>query len=156
MEQNAITGMSIDENCIMVTIINLPYSTKIISEIFTNLAEKKINIDMISQTPPHLDKTNISFTAPNKNLIEISNILEEITNDFETSNYNINSNLIKLSVVGIGMISTPGIAASIFNLLSINNIEFYQVTTSEISISYTINKKDKNEAITLITDKFNL
>lgn len=156
MEKNAVTGMSIDNNCIMVTITDLPYATKNISNIFNTLANKSINIDMISQTAPHLGKTNISFTAPKEEYNVISSTINNLISDFNAADYEINKELIKLSVVGIGMVSAPGVAAKIFDILAQNNIKFYQVTTSEISISYTIEKQDKNKAIKIIANEFDL
>jgi aspartate kinase len=156
MEKNAVTGMSIDENCIMVNITDIPFSTDNIAKIFNALAKENINIDMISQTAPHNGLINIAFTGTRDEADHMERIISELINDMPGVEYEIDTTLIKLSVVGIGMVSSPGVAASIFDILSTNKIPFYQVTTSEISISYTINEEDKDKAVRLIAYKFDL
>lgn len=156
MEKNAVTGMSIDENCIMVNITDIPFSTDNIAKIFNALAKENINIDMISQTAPHNGLINIAFTGTRDEADHMERIISELINDMPGVDYEIDTTLIKLSVVGIGMVSSPGVAASIFDILSTNKIPFYQVTTSEISISYTINEEDKDKAVRLIAYKFDL
>lgn len=74
-------------------------------------------------------------------------------NDLEITS---NDQITKLSVVGIGMVSHSGVAASIFNLFAKNNIRYYQVTTSEISISYSIHQADVSLAVKVISDYFKL
>ncbi len=99
---------------------------------------------------------NISFSSYESEKHKIKDIIEDLKTDMPTIDYIIDDSIIKLSVVGIGMVSQSGVAANLFNILSNNNIEFYQVTTSEISISYTINSYDKERVVELISERFNL
>lgn len=156
MEEKVIMGLSVSDDDIMITINGIPYSSKAVSGLFEKLAEKDVNIDMISQTAPYDNFINISFTA-NKgdlNVIkEVIEIFEEETGGIVTE---IDEEVTKLSVVGNGMRSHSGVAAKMFKILAENDIEFKQITTSEIRISYTINPKDKIKAVHAIAKVFNL
>lgn len=156
MEEKAITGLTVSDNDLMVTINNIPYSAKNISLIFEKLAENDINIDMISQTAPLDGYVNLSFTAPKFDKKVIENILREIRNYLKTIEIQLETNITKISVIGVGMRNQSGVAAKIFKLFADNNINFKQVTTSEIRISYTIDTINKEKAIIVIANEFNL
>lgn len=155
MESNLITGLSIDDDCLMVTVNMLPYNTGKVADLFTTLANKNIIVDMISITAPYKDHVNVSFTSKHDDLEEIVEVTNSLGDNTEIIT-EINSQLIKLSVVGVGMVTNSGVAARMFQLFSDNGIPYQQVTTSEISISYTINKSDKDKAILVIANEFDL
>ncbi|BEP27979.1 aspartate kinase [Helicovermis profundi] len=156
MERKLITGMTIDEDCLMVSLNLVPFEGKNISNIFSKLANENIYIDMISQTAPYNGFVNVSFTTREDEKFKVRQIISNLLEEFPTIDYIMESSVVKLSVVGIGMISQSGVASALFETLSNNNIEFYQVTTSEISISYTINEYDKEKVIKLFAKKFSL
>ncbi len=156
MEKKVVTGMTVTENCLMVSLSMVPFKSKYISRIFASLAKNNIMVDMISQTAPHKNTVNVSFTALEEDRGDIERILGDIRSESKGIELYTDDSLIKLSVVGIGMISQSGVAARLFDLLSENEIDFMQVTTSEISISYTIHKEDEEKAINLIADEFGL
>jgi aspartate kinase len=111
---------------------------------------------MISIAAPYHDHVTVSFTALKEDLVEIQEVINHLQNDFENIDITTNDQIVKLSVVGIGMVSHSGVAANIFRLFAEGNIRYYQVTTSEISISYTILNEDVNEAIQLISNAYHL
>lgn len=156
MEKKAVTGLSIDENVLMVTVNTIPYRTKHIAKLFSELAKEHINIDMISQTAPHNSFVNISFTAPNADRIRVIEVLNRFSDEFPSMEYGFDDKVVKLSVVGLGMVSQTGVAAKLFELFSEMDVDFYQVTTSEISISYTIAKKDRDQMVAAIATAFDL
>jgi aspartate kinase len=156
MESKAVTGIAIEDECLMVSLNLVPYGPSNIAKIFERIASENINIDMISQTAPYDSFVNISFSSYESEKHKIKDIIEDLKTDMPTIDYIIDDSIVKLSVVGIGMVSQSGVAANLFNILSSNNIEFYQVTTSEISISYTINSYDKERVVELISERFNL
>lgn len=156
MENKVVTGMSLDEDCLMISLNNVPYEGKNISSIFARLAKEDIYVDMISQTAPFNSFVNISFTGKEEDKHKVKAVVESFIEEYPTIDYTIDSSVVKLSVVGIGMISHSGVAASLFEILSDNDIDFFQVTTSEISISYTINGYDKENAVKLFAEKFDL
>lgn len=156
MESKVVTGLAIEDSCLMVSLNLVPYGPSNIAKIFERLASDDINIDMISQTAPYDSFVNISFSSYESEKHKIKAIIEDLKTDMPTIDYIIDDSVIKLSVVGIGMVSQSGVASTLFSILSANDIEFYQVTTSEISISYTINSYDKDRVVTLISEKFGL
>ena len=156
MESTALTGISIDDNCLMASVKNLIFNPNNIAELFTSIASKNLLIDMISIAAPYNDHITISFTALKENENEIKNIISKMKSDHPNIEITTNSSIVKLSVVGIGMVSHAGIAANIFRIFAENNISYYQVTTSEISISYTISKENVNKAIELISKEYRL
>jgi aspartate kinase len=155
MEERAVTGLSVNDDDIMITIGNFPYNPKLISDVFMKLANEEINVDMISQTAPQNNNISISFTAPASDLHLVENIMEEYSEKY-TLEVGIDTNITKISVVGIGMRSQSGVAASIFKVFSDNDIQYKQVTTSEIRITFTIDRINKSKAVTLLAEQFNL
>lgn len=156
MESKVITGLSVSDDDIMITINHVPNAIGNISMIFEKLASNDINIDMISQTAPSHGHINISFTVPKNDKFLVDNVLEDIRNKLTKIEVDVEQDITKLSVVGIGMKSQSGVAAKMFKIFADNQIEFKQVTTSEIRISYTINTNDKEKAVVAVAKEFNL
>jgi len=156
MEKKVVTGMTIEENCLMVSVSMVPFKSKNISRIFAKLAESNILVDMISQTAPNDNFVSVSFTTLKDDQEKLKSVLGELSSEIPGIKVYTDDSLVKLSVVGIGMISQSGVAATLFDLLADHDIDFLQVTTSEISISYTIHKSDMNKAVTLIAEAFDL
>jgi len=156
MEKKVVTGMTIEENCLMISISMVPFESKNISRIFAKLAENNILVDMISQTAPHDHFVSVSFTTLRDDKEAVHRVLSELSTEIEGIQVYMDESLVKLSVVGIGMISQSGVAATLFDILADNEIDFLQVTTSEISISYTIHKTDMDKAVHVIAESFDL
>lgn len=156
MEKTVITGLAVDNNDAMITINNLPYTIEAISEIFNSLAEKDINIDMISQTTPVNNLINVSFTLPKNDLNTGLDTLKELKKTIGPFTIVTDTDITKLSVVGIGMRTQSGVAARMFSVLAENNISIKIITTSEIRITCAISPKDQNKAVTAIAKEFNL
>lgn len=156
MESTALTGISIDENCLMASVKNLIFNPNNIAQLFTSIASKNLLIDMISIAAPYNDHVTVSFTALKEDENEIKSVISKMKSDHPNIEITTNSSIVKLSVVGIGMVSHSGIAANIFRLFAENDIHYYQVTTSEISISYTISEENVNKAIKLISQAYSL
>ncbi len=156
MEKSSITGLAVDNQQAMITLNGVPHNIKVISDIFGQIAKYGINIDMISQTTPINKLVNISFTIPKLDLMTIMQIMENYKNDIFTFSYETFENISKLSVVGIGMKSQPGVAAKMFEILAENDISVHIITTSEIKISYVISPDKQQTAIEAIAKEFNL
>ncbi|MBC3798301.1 aspartate kinase [Acetobacterium tundrae] len=156
MEGQSITGLAIDNDETMITIRNIPFDLNITSHFFSQLANKSINIDMISQSAPIDGFINISFTAPTSDLEDAKIILSAFEEKHPGIRILINENVSKLSVVGVGMRSQSGVAAKFFQLLSDNDIQMLMITTSEIRISCIIKSKDRELAVTETAKAFDL
>lgn len=154
MEKKVITGLSASDDILMVTVNNMLFRAENIAAIFEKLANENINIDMISQTAPLNGRVNVSFTASKEDFYAIERVMNGIKNN--EVGVVIEDNISKISVVGIGMMNQSGVTGKLFRLLADNEIEFRQVTTSEISISYTINREDKERMVKLLADELNL
>jgi aspartate kinase len=156
MENTAITGLAVNNDEAIITLNGVPHDIKVIAEIFQSIANKEINIDMISQTFPVNKLVSISFTLPKSDLYQASQILDGFKKKIFTFSYETCDNISKLSVVGLGMNSQSGVAAKVFNLLAENDIPVSIVTTSEIKISYVIRPEDQTKAIEAIAREFDL
>ena len=156
MSDNPVTSINITYNVALVTVDNLPNNTKLISDIFNVIAQKKINIDMISQVPPFRGTISISFSLPSDDLVNALSALNRFKKDVRDLRIEIDANNTKLQVYGEGMKNIPGVAAKIFTLLADEGVEIKMVTTSEIDISYLIYEKDVDKAIQAIKREYGL
>ncbi len=156
MEKSSITGLAVDNQQAMITLNGVPHNIRIISDIFGQVAKNDVNIDMISQTTPINNLVNISFTIPRVDLLTTTQIMDNYKKDIFTFSYETFNNISKLSVVGIGMKSQPGVAAKMFEILAENDISVHIITTSEIKISYVIDPNKQQVAIEAIAKEFNL
>lgn len=153
MEGNIVTGLSVCDDILMVTVSHILYNLDHVATLFEKLAIENVNVDMISQTAPVDGYINVSFTAPKDDLFIIEKVMGDLEGKVEIS---IEDEITKISVVGIGMRNQSGVSGRLFRILADNEISFRQVTTSEISISYTIDKKDKEKAVRALSNELNL
>ncbi len=156
MEDRVITGLSINDNTLMAGIRNIPNNPQDVALIFEELGRQHVNVDMISQSLLGKEVLDLSFTCPRTEEDLFDNAIDVIREKLPNINVSKRDNLIKISLVGIGMMSHSGVAATVFSIFSKENIKFYQVTTSEISISYTIDAENKEKAVNAIGAEFNL
>lgn len=156
VEERSITGLSVLDNIMMVTISHLPETSIPTADIFTKLAEEEINVDMISQTPMPDGSVTLSFTASAEDRKLMESVLHQVVDELPGAELTTTTEILKVSVVGSGMRTQSGVAARIFTLFAQNGITFKQVSTSEISISYTMEKEHKEKAVALIADAFSL
>lgn len=156
MEHKVITGLTVSDDVLMETINKVPYSSENISDIFSRLASQEVNIDMISQTSSSDGYVNISFTTSKEDESTVDAVMKEFAKKVPGVELKKDTDITKISVVGMGMRNESGVASKIFKLFSDNSINFKQVTTSEISISYIINSSDKEKAVNIICETFKL
>ncbi|HBC97538.1 MAG TPA: aspartate kinase, partial [Clostridium sp.] len=153
LESKPVTGLATSDEDIAITVKDIKNDINIISNLFESVAEKKINVDMISQTAPINGKVNVSFTIPKDDMKECLNILKSY---FDNNQIDIDEDITKFSIVGIGMKTTSGVVAKMFKLFRENNIAVKMITTSEIRITCAIKQEDKMKTISVIAEKFNL
>ncbi|MEF2889225.1 MAG: aspartate kinase [Turicibacter sanguinis] len=156
MEENVITGLSISDDVLMVTISNLEFKVENIAIVFEKLAEANINVDMISQTGPINGIVNLSFTASTDDYDVIKEVMQQLKKQYQEIDIELEDDITKVSVIGVGMLNQSGVTEKIFRILVNHHISFRQVTTSEISISYTINKKDKATTVAVLAGELGL
>lgn len=132
MESKPVTGLATSDEDVAITVQNISNDINVLSNLFEDVASKRINIDMISQTAPVNGTVNISFTIPKDDLNECLDIVSIYS---EEKNIIIDEDITKFSIVGIGMKTTSGVAAKMFKLFSKNDILVKMITTSEIRIT---------------------
>lgn len=153
MESKPVTGLATSDEDVAITVQNISNDINVLSNLFEDVASKRINIDMISQTAPVNGTVNISFTIPKDDLKECLDIVSLYS---EGKNIIIDEDITKFSIVGIGMKTTSGVAAKMFKLFSRNDILVKMITTSEIRITCAIRQEDKLKAINIMASEFEL
>ena len=129
----------------------------IAAKIFSSLSENNINVDMIVQNISERSKTtDITFTIPKDDLSNAEKIMDLIKDDVPYESLLIDSNIAKISIIGVGMRSNAGVAAKMFRTLSDEGINIKVIATSEIKISVLIDRKYMELAVQSLHDAFDL
>ena len=154
MEEMLISGIAKDNEVARVSIIGVPDRPGLAFKIFTKLAAKEINVDIILQSIGRNNTKDISFTIPESQLDETMEILRTYVETIGAADAVYDGNVSKVSVVGAGMATHPGVAAQMFEALFDANINIQMISTSEIKISVLIARDDADQAVTAIHKKF--
>ncbi|MGM0420281.1 MAG: aspartate kinase [Bacillota bacterium] len=156
LEASLVTGLAVNQEDIQITLRGLPAESKVLAAIFSSLASAEINVDMISQLLDKSGQMNLSFTIPGDEIESARNVVDNNKNKWELSDWWIRSEVVKISVVGPGMRTQPGVAARVFNLLAGEDIPILMVTTSEIKISWLVPAGYEKKATRIIGQDFGL
>ncbi|MBM7691993.1 aspartate kinase [Peribacillus deserti] len=154
MEQNLIVrGIAFEESITRISIFGLK---KGISSIFTALAESHVNVDIIIQSMTQEHETSLSFSVKTEDVKEALEVLNSHKESILFETIETESNLAKVSIVGSGMVSNPGVAAEMFEVLSQREISIKMVSTSEIKVSTVVSQDKMLEAVNALHEAFNL
>lgn len=145
MEQAIISGIAHDRSEAKLTVNGVPDRPGVAAAIFGQLAASGVNVDMIVQNVSHDGTTDISFTVPRANVVEAERISKEVADEVGARSVDIDTEIGKVSLVGAGMKSHPGVAARTFRALSDAGINIEMISTSTIRISCVV-KADQVEA----------
>jgi aspartate kinase len=156
LEGVLISGIALDAEEAKVTLDRVPDRPGVAATVFKAIAAEGINIDMIVQNVSHGGETDLSFTAPRDDLPKLRGLLERITADIGTDRFTIDDDIAKLSLVGAGMKSHPGVAADMFDALAGEGINIEMISTSPIRISCVIRRADGERALRTIHTRFGL
>jgi aspartate kinase len=156
MEGVVVRGIASNKKEAKITVCNVPDRPGIAAKIFGELSKGGINIDMIVQNVSHTRQTDISFTVQKADLKKALRLTKSVAKKIKAGEVLADRNIARVSVVGVGMKSHPGVAAKMFKALAENRINIEMISTSEISISCIIKKKFTNLAIKALHKKFNL
>ncbi len=154
MEEVLVSGIALDKNQARVTLRQVVDRPGIAAEIFSKLAEKQINVDMIIQNASTDGTTNLGFTIPESELERAREVIAPFGKDFGSVDYN--ENICKVSIVGVGMKSHSGVAAKAFSVMAENNINIEMISTSEIKVSMIIDQKYGELAVRTLHDTYEL
>ena len=152
MENVLVSGIALDKNQVAVTVRGVEDRPGIAAEIFETLSNEDIVVDMIVQNVGQDSKANISFTVPQNELERVKVIMAKFAQAIVTYD----SEVSKVSVVGVGMKSHSGIAAKAFTTLAKENINILMISTSEIKISILINEKYGELAVRALHEAYEL
>lgn len=156
MEEPIISGVTTNPNCAKITICGIPDRPGTAAEIFQALADASINVDIIVQSQSPDKKANISFTVDKVDLSASLASVEKTKETLGAERILSDENIAKVSIVGVGMRSHPGVAAKMFKLLSEKKINIDMISTSEIKISCIIEKNKMEEAARALHTGFEL
>jgi len=156
MEDVVVSGIAFDKNESKVSITDVPDKPGIAAKIFGALARANINVDMIIQSAAQEKYNDISFTVPKGDLKNAVGLLKNLSSKLGGGSVIFDDNVAKVSVVGIGMKSHPGVAARMFSALAGEGINIEMISTSEIKISCVISSASTERAVKLLHKKFGL
>lgn len=154
LEKMLIRGVTKDTDVARVAVIKLPDVPGIAFKMFSKLAQKDINVDIILQSVGRDGTKDISFTVQRLHGEEAKEILLETFAEIEDDDIFVDDHVAKISVVGAGMESHPGAASDMFEALYSANINIHMIATSEIKISVLIDEEDADKAVRAVYDKF--
>jgi aspartate kinase, monofunctional class len=154
MEKMLISGIAKDEDVARVSIIGVPDRPGLAFKIFSKLSAKNINIDIILQSVGRNGTKDISFTMNQANLKETIDILNPYVELIGATSVVYDDNVAKVSIVGAGMETHPGVAAEMFEALYEANINIQMIATSEIKVSVLVDRADADKGVTAVHNKF--
>ena len=156
VERMLISGVALDTEAVRIAVIGLKDVPGMAFKLFDVLAKKHINVDVILQSIGRAGTKDISFTVDGKDLDDAIATLEENKARLGYQELHSERNIAKLSIVGAGMMSNPGVAAKMFESLYNEGVNINMISTSEIRVTVLINEKDGVRAMNAVHDAFNL
>ena len=154
VERMLISGVAKDDNIARISIIGVPDKPGLAFKIFSKLSSKGTNVDIILQSIGRNGTKDISFTVEKDRMEDTIELLKEYTEKLGASSLVADDNVSKVSIVGAGMESHPGVAAEMFEALFSRNVNIQMISTSEIKISVLVHKSDSDRAVEAIHQKF--
>ncbi len=156
MEQAIISGIAHDTSEAKVTIVGVPDRPGVAARVFRPLADEGVNVDMIVQNASSDGRTDIFFTLPKEDLPRAKALLELIRNEVGAEGVETDPNIAKVSLVGAGMKTHPGVAADMFDALADAGINIEIISTSSIRVSCVVRATEVDDAVKAIHDRFEL
>ena len=151
-----ITGISFTKNDSKITLVGVVDKPGVAASIFEPLSKNSINVDMVVQNISSDGKeTDLTFTVKNEDILKTEKLLKK-NNKLKFKSILIKKNVSKVSIIGVGMITTPGVTYRMFKVLAKNKINIQVISTSEIKISVLINKKFVKKALIALHKEFKL
>lgn len=155
LEQPVVTGIASDSHQMKFTLSGIPSDTGFFRNIFIVLAQKEINIDMLTIVDIG-EKAHINFTVTAGDSDTVKDTIRKVLEGIQGWTLSENENVTKISLIGVGMESSPGVAARVFSALKKYEIKILGTTTSEIKIAVLVDTSDLDRTITALAEEFNL
>ena len=156
MEQAIISGVTHDTSEAKITIEQVPDRPGIAASVFRTLADAGVNVDMIVQNVSTAGHTDISFTLPRADLGIAATAMDKIIVETEAAGYRTDEQIGRVSLIGAGMKTNPGVAAKMFETLANEAINIEMISTSTIRISCVVHEDDVERAVRTLHTAFEL
>lgn len=157
MEKDVIiTGIAHDKDVVKLAVFGVPDAPGTAAKLFSELAENNINIQMIFQSAEEQGINDIAFTVNSDDAVLALEILKKFKTQVDAKGVIMKDEMARVSIVGAGMITHPGVAARMFDILAINGINLEMISTSEINVSVIIKKEKCDQAVKLLAKEFKL
>lgn len=156
MEAVSVSAVTYDKNQAKITVLKVPDKPGIAAKLFTPLSDANINVDMIVQNVSSEGNTDLTFTVEKTDLKRALGIISKIVKEINAGGVNSDSDISKVSIVGLGMRSHAGVATKMFQTLASEGINIEMISTSEIKISCVIKSKYTELAVRVLHDAFGL
>lgn len=156
MEREIISGVTYDRDQVKITVVGVPDQPGVAADLFTPLSDKNIFVDMIIQNASLEGYTDLTFTVSKKDLKDAQKIVESTAKKVGAKKVEIDDQVAKISVIGVGMASHSGVAAKMFKTLAAEGVNIMMISTSEIKISCIIQRKYMELAVSVLHEAFNL
>jgi aspartate kinase len=156
MEAAIISGVTHDTSEAKVTISQVPDRPGIAARVFRALADEAVNVDMIVQNTSSGGTTDISFTLPKDDLTRAARVIEGLVPEIGAAAFDQDSDIARVSLIGAGMKTHPGVAATMFEVLAKESVNIEMISTSSIRISCVVRSGDVERAVRALHDVFGL
>jgi aspartate kinase len=156
MEDVLISGVALETDEAKVTFDGVPDTPGVAAALFKAVASVGVSVDMIVQNVSHEGVTDLSFTAPIADVSSLEATIGGIAQQVQARNWSVDDGVAKVSLVGAGMKSQPGVAADMFDALATEGINIEMISTSPIRISCVVRKADADRALRVVHDRFGL
>ena len=154
MEKTNIAGVTKDTSIARIAVVGLAHNPGVAFRMFSLLGKARINVDAIIQSIGRGESKDISFTLPRSDVEEAVKVLESEKEALGFDHITVEDKIAKVSIVGAGMMTTPGVAAKMFEALYDANINIQMINTSEIRVSVLIDEEDAVPAVRAVHEKF--
>jgi aspartate kinase len=156
VEQAMISGVALDTGEAKITLLDVPDRPGVAATIFRAVAAESVHVDMIVQNVGHDGQTDLSFTVPRDDLPRLTPVLDRVVKEIGAPEYTTDDGIAKVSLVGAGMRSNPGVVAEMFEALAEKGINIEMISTSSIRVSCIVRRADAEEAVRTIHDRFDV
>jgi aspartate kinase len=156
MEKEVVSGVTYDRDQAKITVARVPDRPGVAARLFTPLSEHNIVVDMIIQNASVEGHTDLTFTVSRKDINEARRIVDAVVKEIGASGLEVDEDVAKVSIIGVGMISHSGVAAKMFSVLAQEGINIMMISTSEIKVSCVIKAKYTELAVTVLHNAFEL
>ena len=156
MEKEVVSGVTYDRDQAKITAVHVPDRPGVAARLFTPLSEHNIVVDMIIQNASLEGHTDLTFTVSRKDIGEAKKIISAVLKEVGADKFEVDDNVAKVSIIGVGMISHSGVAAKMFATLAREGINIMMISTSEIKVSCVVEAKYAELAVTVLHDAFGL